>query len=175
MKSDLKVKYLQYLSQKEQDEGFTLIELLVVIVIIGILSAVALPSFLNQGNKAKETEAAVNISAVNQAQEIFRIQPGNTQFASALGDLDVGIDTDTSNYNYAIPGTVSATYAGVTAEPDDEIAVRGLSGAIALDNGQIFTTICKKDDVGNLAAPEFTASSGTTSPWGCKDGTLQNQ
>ena len=38
------------------EKGFTLVELMIVIVIVGILSAVALPNFLSQTNKAKATE-----------------------------------------------------------------------------------------------------------------------
>lgn len=44
-------------NQKEQ--GFTLIELLVVIIIIGLLAAIALPSFLSQTDKARFAEAKI--------------------------------------------------------------------------------------------------------------------
>ena len=51
------------------EKGFTLVELMIVIVIVGILSAVALPNFLSQTSKAKATEAkTLAASALKEAQ-----------------------------------------------------------------------------------------------------------
>ena len=46
------------------EKGFTLVELMIVIVIVGILSSIALPSFLSQSVKAKGTEAKSDIASI---------------------------------------------------------------------------------------------------------------
>ena len=76
MKTEFKAKFLQHLQQRRQDQGFTLIELLVVIIFIGILSAIALPSFLNQANKAKQSEAKQYIASINKGQQAYYAEMG---------------------------------------------------------------------------------------------------
>jgi type IV pilus assembly protein PilA len=55
----------------QDEKGFTLIELLVVILIIGILAAIALPAFLNQREKAQDSEAKTGARTVQTALETY--------------------------------------------------------------------------------------------------------
>jgi type IV pilus assembly protein PilA len=154
MKTELKAKFIQQiLSKKKDNEGFTLIELLVVIIIIGILSAIALPSFLNQAAKAKQSEAKTYIGSVNRAQQSYRIE--NTSFAADVNALQIGIGTQTTNYNYTISSPASPTTTTVVATARDANALKSFSGGVViLENGQTSSAACQTTGVsGSSAVP----------------------
>jgi len=64
--------------------GFTLIELMIVVAIVGILLAVAYPSFMDQVRKSRRADAIGALTAVQQAQERLRSgQPAYTTLLTA--------------------------------------------------------------------------------------------
>lgn len=89
--------------QRLNPAGFTLVELLVVVVIIGVLAAIALPAFLAQSAKAKQSEAKVTLNAWIKGQQLYRYEFGH--FGS-FSNLALGMPPDTKTYNYVGGGGV---------------------------------------------------------------------
>ena len=168
MKTELKAKFIQQiLSKKKGNEGFTLIELLVVIIIIGILSAIALPSFINQAAKAKQTEAKTTVNSINKAQQTRRIEEGT--FATAVTSLGVGLTaSSTANYDYALAGNASGASATVTASAKDPNSLKGYSGGVFIaTTGDAPSIICQTTAVqGTIVAAGLAATSATACPSG---------
>ena len=77
-----------------KSRAFTLIELLVVVLIIGILSAIALPQYRKAVMKARFTQLKVLASSIAQAQEVYYMANGS--YATRFDDLDVNTPAFTS-------------------------------------------------------------------------------
>ena len=72
------MKFLQGISLiKKYYNGFTLVEILIVVVIVGILAAIAIPTYNNYVKKGYATEAKTQIKNIVQAAELYATENGD--------------------------------------------------------------------------------------------------
>ena len=80
-----------------KNQAFTLIELLVVVLIIGILSAIALPQYQKTVEKARAVEAQTNLAALVTAERVYKMANGAA--TNKLDELDIQLPGSYNNTN----------------------------------------------------------------------------
>lgn len=100
---------------KKHSIGFTLIEMMITVLIVGILSAVAIPQYTKYMQKARRADAQALLSEISVKQQQFLMT--QRRYAKTADFTDLGI---------SVPSSVSDYYTGY-----DTITVNGLSYTVS--------------------------------------------
>jgi type IV pilus assembly protein PilA len=153
---------LIHLTQSQTKNGFTLIELLVVVIIVGILSATALPNILRQASKAREVEAKTNLGTLNRAQQAYHFENGT--FTGLISNLLNNATVQSKYFNFPNPSGASSSivkHQAISINPEID-QVRNFATGVYFTGGVFDSAFCQSAgvdiavDVPNVATDPCT-------------------
>ena len=103
--------------KKNKKKGFTLIEILVVVLIIGVLAAIAMPSYMRSVERSRAAGPMTNLGSIAKAQKSYRM--GTEHYTDNVGNLDISL-TDASNGEDATGSTFEGEFFTYKVYGDDK-------------------------------------------------------
>ncbi len=122
-------------TQEENEGGFTLIELLVVIIIIGILAAIAIPTFLNQRKKGWDASMKSALKNAATAEESYFTD--NSAYGTVAQITGEGFNT-TENVTVSMTGAGTQVYCLSATHS----SYSGRTWYLGSGTGRLNTTAC---------------------------------
>lgn len=120
-------------NRMSSNKGLTLIELLIVIVIIGILAAIAIPSYTNYMVRARRADAKTALEQLRAAQEMRRAERGG--YSTNIAELrnTWGVPAVAGDYNIDFQAAAVLTVNTYTAEAQPWNARQTGDGSLIID------------------------------------------